>query len=194
MATPVSELARKAEEALSRFNQAEKFVAAETKRRKEVRKRWVRTNKAQQILQDIAKAVQEKVHTGIAKIVTRCIQTVFQDDPEGTCEFQIKFERKRGKTEARLVFTRDGEEFNPIEEDSGGYVDVAAFALRLACICMEKPRRRKVLFLDEPFKFVSEEYRPYIGQLLLDLAKELDFQIVMVTHLTELQIGHVVRL
>lgn len=194
MGTPTEGLTKCAEEVLAQFKLAQQILNSESKKRKELRRKVIRTNAAQQIIQDIAKAVQENVHTGIARIVTRCIQAVYQDDPAGPYEFQIKFDRKRGKTEARLVFIRDGEEFQPMDESGGGVIDVAAFALRLACIIMEKPRRRRIMFLDEPFRFVDAEKRPALVRLLHDLTRELDFQLVQTTHINELKIGQVIEL
>src|ERR1700748_1657063 len=60
--------------------------------------------KAQEILQHLAQAVQQQAHQKIAEVVTSCFEAVF-DDPYS---FHIEFERKRGKTEARLKFKRGG--------------------------------------------------------------------------------------
>jgi ABC-type glutathione transport system ATPase component len=40
----------------------------------------------------------------------------------------------------------------------------------------------KVLFLDEPFKFLSKSLRPAISQLVYDLANEYGITIVMISH------------
>ena len=71
----------------------------------------------------------------------------------------INFLQKRGKTEAELVFVRDGKELSPTDGAGLGACDVAAFSLRAAAICLSRPGRRRLLVLDEPFKHLSEEYR-----------------------------------
>lgn len=145
----------------------------------------------QQILQGLAEKVQEQAHEKIAHLVTSCLAAVFGDD---AYEFKIRFDRKRGKTEAVLLFCRDGQEIDPMDAAGGGAVDVAAFALRLTCLLLAKPPCRRLLVVDEPFRFLSEGYRPAVRELLERLSKELKVQIVMVTHSSELMIGDVIEL
>lgn len=147
-------------------------------------------DEAQQIAQQIAQEVQNKSSERISAIVTRCLTAVF-DEPY---QFLIKFERKRGKTEARLVFKRQGLEVDPLTAAGGGVVDVAAFALRMSCVLLNQPKLRPLLVMDEPFKFVSADKRPAIRQLLEDLATELNVQIIMVTHVEELVTGKVIEI
>lgn len=142
---------------------------------------------ARLVAQTVAQGVQQSAHDQIAGIVTRCLAAVF-DDPY---EFKIEFSQKRGRTEAKLLFERDGVQVDPLEQAGGGVVDVASFALRLSCILLSRPPLRRVLLLDEPFKYVSEGHRPKLRALLLRLAEELQFQFFIVTHLPELRIGTV---
>lgn len=101
----------------------------------------------------------------------------------------------RGRTQANLQLLKDGNVItDPANEDSGGVLDVAAFALRLSCLVMHKPVLQRVLILDEPFRFVSAKYRPRIKGLLIRLSKEFEVQIVQVTHQPEYMIGKVVEL
>jgi DNA repair exonuclease SbcCD ATPase subunit len=48
--------------------------------------------------------------------------------------------------------------------------------------------------LDEPFKFVSEEYRPRVRAMLEKLSAELDVQFIMVTHVPEFKTGTIHQL
>lgn len=145
---------------------------------------------AQRVVQLVAQTVQKQAHDKIAGVVSRCLEAVF-DEPY---EFQIHFEQKRGRTEARLVFVRDGNEVDPMTGSGGGVVDVAAFALRVACILLSKPQVRRVLIMDEPFRFVSACYRPRLRGMLEQLAKELGMQFIQVTHIEELKTGKVIEL
>jgi DNA repair exonuclease SbcCD ATPase subunit len=85
-------------------------------------------------------------------------------------------------------------EVDPITASGGGIIDVASFALRLACLCLSKPPLRRVMVMDEPFKFVSEQYRARLVELLERLAKDMGVQFIMVTHIKELEIGKVIQL
>lgn len=147
------------------------------------------TEAAQAILQDVAQAVQQEAHQQIAGVVSRCLAQVF-DNPY---EFDIIFDRKRGRTEARLVFRRGGLEVDPLTASGGGVVDVAAFALRLACLVLSRPQVRPLVVLDEPFKFVSAQYRDRVRSMLEQLADDMGVQFLMVTHIPELVCGHVVQ-
>lgn len=143
------------------------------------------TKKAQVLVQAVVAELQNVVHLKVAALVTDCLRAVF--DREYT--FRIEFDSKRGKTEARMVLGRDGLDVDPMTESGGGVVDVIAFALRLAAVLFRRPAVRPVLFLDEPFRFVSVDYLPRVADLLTRLANDLGVQILMVTHIEELRCG-----
>lgn len=166
--------------------------ASEEKKTLQYLRRRVRVlSEAQQIVQVVAETLQNQVHARVASVVTKCLQSVF-DDPY---EFSIRFERKRGKTEAKLVLSRDGLELtDPLNEAGLGVVEVAAFALRVVALILTVPPKRRLLVLDEPFRFVSREYRRAVRDVVVDLSREMGVQIVMVTHAKELVCGKVIEL
>jgi hypothetical protein len=183
---------RRAESLLADYNHCVRQVKDEVKALKAARdhQRWC--EQAQQICQDVAKAVQEKAHNQIAGVVTRCLQAVF-DHPY---EFRITFSKKRGKTEAGLGFFRDGQHLDPNDGVGGSVLEVAAFALRLSCLMLRRPARRKIILLDEPFRAVSDRKgnRDRVRRLLETLSSELGFQIILVTHDKKLQAGKVIEI
>ena len=141
------------------------------------------------LVQQVAEIIQNQAHEQIARTVTTCIQTVFQDKTE----FKISFSKARGKTEARLSFANGDKEESPLEASSGGKVDVASFALRLVSILLSRPQRRRLLVLDEPFRFVhGEEYRERTRALVEEMAGKMDFQVIMSTGLRWLQTGNII--
>lgn len=146
---------------------------------------------AQQLVQLVAQDIQQRAHQQIATLVSHCLKAVFGDD---AYTFKIDFRRERGKTSAKLLLVRAGLELDPLDAAGGGVVDVVGFGLRLAALLLARPKRRQLLVLDEPFKMVSAEYIPKVRDLLLALSKEMNVQIVMVTHNKELQIGKVIEL
>jgi DNA repair exonuclease SbcCD ATPase subunit len=146
---------------------------------------------AQVLLQQVAQAVQQTAHERIASVVSKCLAAVFGDE---AYRFRIHFERKRGKTEARIVLERGGREVDPMDAAGGGVVDVAAFALRVSCLVLSQPPRRRLIVADEPFRFVSAEYRPRVAEMVETLAGELEIQFLIVTHSPEFEIGTVVRI
>lgn len=122
--------------------------------------------------------------------MTRALEDIFDDN----YEFKIDFECKRGRTEARLLFTRGGKDFDPVGATGGGVVDVASLALRVACLVLERPRRARLLVLDEPLKHLSSAHRQRARAMLESLAAQLGVQILFVTHSRELVTGDVIEL
>lgn len=188
--TELEQYRRKANKMLADRRHAMRRVKEERVALEAAKEHVENATKAQAFVQAIAQGVQQQAHAKIAGVVSRCLSAVFGDDAPS---FEIKFEQKRGKTEARLVFVKDGEEMDPKSSSGGGVVDVAAFALRLACLVLTKPSPRRLLLLDEPFRFVSKDYLPNVAALLRELAAEMNVQMVIVTHATEMEIGKVVQ-
>lgn len=168
-----------------------KQLEKETKDLQNARKRLEVVKQGHAVIQETAKTTQEVVHAGIAGIVTRCLRAVFGDEFPHT--FTIRFEQKRGRTEALLLLVGpDGQEVDPLDADAGGIVDVISFALRLASLLLSTPPRRKFLAVDEPFKMVSQEYRTALRDMLVAISEEFGVQVLYVTHVPELVAGEVI--
>ena len=184
---------KKVNNLLSDLRIAERTCKEEKQKHTGAENRLIYIGEAQQVSQQVAQEIQQQAHRRIAGVVSRCLEAVFVgDDVYG---FKIRFDRKRGKTDAILIITKNGHEVeDPLNADSGGVVDVAAFTLRTSCIVLAKPNLRRFLALDEPFKFVSKEYRNNVRMLLEGLAKDFKFQYLMVTHESAYHIGKVIEL
>lgn len=165
---------------IDEIDQAENEIA-------EAHRELIDYEKAQAIIQELAATLQNHAQQKIAGVVSQCLK-VF-----GDYQFRIDFEPKRGSTAATFMLSKDGIDIDPMDS-GGGHIDVIAFALRVAVLMARKPAAQPILFLDEPFKFVSANYRPIVGDLLEKLSDELDVQFVIVTHIPELMRGKVVEL
>lgn len=176
---------------LQEHSHACRTVKAEREALRECKRNQTDAVEAQQILQQVAQTIQQEAHKRIAEIVTKCLRSIFEED---AYEFRINFLRKRGRTEARLVFVRDGYEIDPRRAAGGGVVDVAAFALRIACLILSRPPVRRLIVADEPFKHLSAEYRPRIATMIERLAADLKIQVIMVTHSPELAVGKTITI
>jgi ABC-type Mn2+/Zn2+ transport system ATPase subunit len=174
-----------------RLNHLKRTVELEEKESKRIEVVVKKTQDAQEILQYLAQAVQQQAHQKISEVVSLCLSAVFGED---AYQFGIEFQRKRGKTEAVLKFKRGDLAADPLSATGGGVVDVAAFALRISCLMLHCPRLSRVVILDEPFKFVSVQYREKVRTMLEELAVDLKIQIIQVTHSEELTAGKVIEL
>lgn len=186
----ISSTRKNVNQKLIEFNFARKKYREEHNLLTESEEKVEAIQKAQEIAQQIAQEVQQRAHNQIAGVVSRCLEAVFEEP----YTFKIHFERKRGRTEARLVFEREGLEIDPMSASGGGIIDVAAFALRLSCLSLSQPPLRRLLVLDEPFRFLSEEYRERAKVLLETLSEEMEIQILLITHMEELKAGEVISL
>jgi DNA repair exonuclease SbcCD ATPase subunit len=147
---------------------------------------------ARELVQAVAAACQQDAVGGMVITVNHCLAAVFGP---GAYKLRATAAAARGRTEVVLEFENNaGEVLDPLQATGGGVVDVAAFALRVAAILLTVPQPRRLLVLDEPFKFLSQGHRAAAGALLATLAEELDFQIILVTHVPELAVGAVVEI
>jgi len=177
---------------LNDFKSVSKSLRREKEELQSTRELFENTETAQSILQNVAQQLQKNAHDQISKVVTQCLQTVFYDRDYG---LKIEFVKKRGKTEASLLLLNQGHEIqDPLNEDSGGVIDVASFALRVSCLMLSKPKLRRLLVMDEPFKNVSEEYRDNVRVMLEELSKDFKIQFILVTHEQGFKCGKVVQL
>lgn len=135
---------------------------------------------AQAFIQKIAKQTQEQLKFQLTEIVQLALDSCWPDE----YKFDVLFEIKRNRTEAVLQFLNDGNAVDPTEEDGGGAVDVASFALRLAAWSLGKTEA--VIIVDEPFKWLSEDLKTKAGDIMRELADRLKIQFIMVTHIKDM--------
>jgi len=144
---------------------------------KEARKRCKDLTVAREVIQRSIIVMQEHLSVHLSQLVTEALKQVFADDPY---EFQLQFMERRNSTECDLVFIKNGVEQDPLNSAGYGAVDIASFILRLAYLLLTSNRR--LLIFDEPFKNLDKSKHKIIGEVVADLCKELDVQIIMVTH------------
>lgn len=140
----------------------------------------VALEESQAFLQDVAKRTQERLKVHVEDTVQLAIDTCFPDK----YQFNMNFEIKRGKTEANIVFMKEGEPVEPMDASGGGVVDMAAFALRIAGWTLSNTNN--VIILDEPFKFISNDLQAMAAEVLKELSKTLSLQFIIVTHRPEI--------
>ena len=184
--TKVSKLVVQAETKRAAYSQAKRDFNS-------INNKLAHIKTAQAIAQLVAQTIQEKAHAKMSSVVSRCLSAVF----ENPYQFKILFEKKRGRTEAVLIFERDGHQItDPMNGSGGGCIDVAGFALRLSSLMLQRPNRRRTIVLDEPFKSPSpaKNYRDRTKQLIEVLSEEMGIQFVMITNIMELATGDIIDL
>jgi DNA repair ATPase RecN len=143
----------------------------------EKKEELIDTEKAIIVLQETAKRIQEQLKFRLEDIINSAIDGLFP----GQYRFALEFVNLRGQTEVKPVLYSGEDALEDITEtNGGGLADIIGFALRVSFLLISK--NQKVLILDEPFKFVSEEYREAACLIVKKLSKELGIQVIMVTH------------
>jgi len=137
-----------------------------------------RHEEAREIIRKIGMETQNSLSFHINDIVSLALDSVF-DNPY---QFAVDFVNRRSKTECDLYFVRDGNRIDPLTASGVGAVDVASFALRIASWSMARPRTDNVIILDEPFRFLSENYQEQASLMLREISQKLGIQFIIVTH------------
>jgi len=185
------ETRKKVNRLLGDLNSIKKQYKEEKKNLKQAEKELEYTKEAQIITQQISQMIQQQAHKKIEGVVSKCLEGVFGNE----YGFKIRFERKRGRTEANLLLLREGHEIEDVlNSDSGGVIDVASLALRLACIVLTKPHLRRIIIMDEPFRNLDLQNREKVRMLLEELAENFEVQFIIVTHELAFQIGKVIEI
>lgn len=144
------------------------------------------TEEAVGIIQLIASRTQDQIRYHITDLGSTALEAIFDTE----IGLNLEFEEKRGKTEATLSFSREGQKIEPLESDSGGAVDIASFALRCSLMSLQKPRLRPLMVLDEPFKNIndsSREMQRKAAEMVSEISKKLGIQFIIVTMLPEFE-------
>lgn len=133
---------------------------------------------AKEIIRSVGLSTQSQLQISISDITSLALEAVFPDP----YELKVEFLQRRNKTECDLYFEREGNRIDPMTASGVGAVDVASFALRIASWSMMQPHTRNTIILDEPFRFLSENYQEQASLMLKELSVKLGIQFILVTH------------
>lgn len=148
------------------------------KAEKTIQKNYNDSLKAREIVQIVASETQKKLEYQISNLVSSALASVFPEP----YEFQLRFVQRRNKTEADLIFLKNGNETDDlINTAGGGAVDIASFALRIALWSIK--RSRPVMIIDEAFRFLSLDLQEKASDMIKQISTKLGIQIIMVSHL-----------
>lgn len=131
------------------------------------------------VLADEKRALLE---TRVQRLVDHGIKFVF--GPQYS--FQVRSELAGKQIKTRFYVTESDLELNIVDAAGGGIADVVSFLLRIVMLLLRRPVQRRVLILDEGFKWVSAGHMPQLTQLITELSTTLGLSLIMVTHRPEL--------
>ena len=134
------------------------------------------------ILREFAVIKEQVLREKIDNIVTRGLRLIFGEGYRSKLEFGIS--RGQAVIKPKIISEVNGEELEADIADAhgGGLVNIVSVIYQILVLALIKPKQKQILFLDEPFRNVSEEYLEATGAFLKQLNEKLGIQIVMITH------------
>ena len=178
--TAEADFNRKAGEASAVF----KSLKSVDKAISELRLRSERLEKIATVLSSYADERQAAIQGQIEAVVTQGLRTIFGEP----MSFRIvnKMVGKRPEIDFLLVSETGAQPLETaiMEARGGGVAAVAGFLLQ-AVLVLLLPNTTPILFLDESFSQVSEQYRPPLSSFIRELTERTDLQVVLVTHSDE---------
>jgi len=139
-------------------------------------------DKTRILLDHAADFARQQAKSQIERLVTSCLQFIFQNDIR--FEIELSELRKRPEAEFYVVsrYQDDVIKVRPQESRGGGVVDIISLAMRIAMLQSYNPPIEGPLVLDEPAKHVSDEYIVNVSEFLKEISRTFGRQIIMVTH------------
>lgn len=156
----------------------EQTVAEKTRSIRELGRELRKHEEAREIIRQVALQTQQQLQYHIGDVASMALEAI----DEEPYKLVLEFVERRNKTECDIFFERNGNRMNPLNASGFGAVDVAAFALRIASWSMRLPHSRNTIILDEPFRFLSEEFHEAASLMVKEISQKLGIQFLIVTH------------
>lgn len=158
---------------------------------KAAREMYQTTSDAREIALELAKRVQSKSLEHMGALITKAINHIY---PNEDYRFALHPYESAGRTLINCTIHKGEHELDPMSSVEGGVLDIISFVLRICAVLLHKPEVSSFVILDEPFRFVSVEYRQGVREVLQMLHEKLGIQFIMVTHMEEFTCGKVITL
>lgn len=178
MTSQIQQLRTRLERQKGQAQQVEKSLSLVNEELREKNRSLHRHEQAREIIREVGLKTQEQLQISISDITSLALESVFPDP----YKLQVEFLQRRNKTECDLYFVRDENRVDPLTASGVGAVDVASFALRIASWSMQVPHTRNTIILDEPFRFLSEDYQEQASLMLREISQKLGIQFLVITH------------
>lgn len=133
------------------------------------------------IFSSLSEDGQKKIKDKIQTLVSSSLSSVFEREYRFFLEF--KQARHQLVAEFKLASAETGWEPTDLTDAHGGGVcEVAGFVLRLLFLLFMKETQRQIMFLDEPFSWVSAQYTDNLLAIIRELSDQSGIQFVIITH------------
>ena len=131
------------------------------------------------VIQNFSNNIRMDVITKFEDLVTSGVREVFNKD----YRVAIEFSNPGNSYHAEFyVYLPDGKKINLMAGEGGGLRDFISVLQRILYIILEPTKPSRVIFLDENLKHLDSVRAVAAFKFISGLAKELDVQIIMITH------------
>lgn len=139
--------------------------------------------RAAAVLGSIGEARQQAAQGQVEALVTKGLQSVFGEE----LSFHIEQAMNGVRPEVNFLVRSTLPDGKIIETDvmssrGGGLASVVGFLLRVVIMLLDRKSQENVIFLDETFGMLSQEYEGRMAEFLRKLADEAGIIIILVTH------------
>ena len=139
----------------------------------------------QRLIREASQMTLSNLSVRIGTIVTKALSQVLGAGYRFNLDFDIKY----NKLATDMYLEKDGNRYDLRKDNGDGVVDIVALALRIAVLCLDRRKLRRLLILDEPCGAVSVNYQHVLGAMIKQLSDMLDLQVIMVaSHGSNMQI------
>lgn len=132
--------------------------------------------KAQRIIQTVAKQTVTNLEVHFSDIGSLAIASVFPYP----VTFKAVVELRRGQVEIDTLFEEFGKSQKPEGSSGGGIVDVADYALVIACWVLDQ--NRPTIIFDEPFRNVSPSFHKKLSEMVKAISEDFGLQQIIISH------------
>ena len=153
---------------------------------REIGKSLNSAHRALDILQIVSIETQKQLEYKISELVSIAEKLVFSNPYNLIVQYKSRYNR----TEASLLFERNGKLYHPLSSTGYGTIDVAGFALRCSLWALRSPRFRNVILLDEPFKNINDPTRKLqenAAEMIKEISERLNIQFIIISRIPEIQ-------
>ncbi|MHC4644020.1 MAG: hypothetical protein ACYTBJ_00865 [Planctomycetota bacterium] len=166
------------EEAISRQQYVERRVVELEEEIKAETSKLKTIKNARHIVKVVVALTQNRFKTDVEALMTSAIRSVF-----GRFKFTLDWNTTATKSDLNFEI-HDGNDVLNLEDDLGcSILDIISIASRPVFHKYQKEQTRKVIFLDEPAKWVGRgEYLDRTCALLRQISAEKGYQFIIITH------------
>jgi len=136
------------------------------------------TLNARIVVQLVAEGTQKHLEYQISSLVSAALASVFPDP----YTFELRFVQRRNKTEADMIFIKNGNETDDILNSGGGGVADISANISLPFALWSIKKTRPFFLIDEPTKYLHNPlYQEKASAMIKEVSKQLRIQILMVS-------------